>query len=47
MAVTSSGMHVHRVFGEFGVDEYAECGVDGGEDFREHLDLGDLQSAGG
>jgi hypothetical protein len=40
-------MHVHRVFGEFGVDECAECGVDGGEDFREHLDLGDLQSAGG
>jgi hypothetical protein len=39
-------MHIHRVFGEFGVDERAECGVDGGEHFREHLDLGDLQSAG-
>ena len=42
-----ASMHVHRVFGEFGLDERAECGVDGGENFREYLDLDDLQSAGG
>ena len=38
-------VHLDGMFAELGVDECAECRVDGGENLGQHLDLGDLQSA--
>jgi hypothetical protein len=37
-------VHGDGVFVQLGVDESAECRVDGRENLREHFDLGDLQT---
>jgi hypothetical protein len=41
------GVDRNAVSGQFGVDERSELGIDGRQDFGKHLDLGDLDAAGG
>lgn len=42
-----AGAHIHAVSDQFLADECAEFDVYGGKYFGEHLDLGDLDAAGG